>query len=54
MTWAEVKKQIEDGGVTDDMEMWFIDTSFSRKLAVSPEVKDDRNDANYVGFSVYN
>ena len=54
MTWAEVKKQIEDGGVTDDMEMWYIDMSFDTKLAVSPEVKNDKDHPNYVGFSVYN
>ena len=51
MTWAEVKKQIEDGGVTDDMEMWFIDISFGSKLAVLPEVKEDEH-PNFIGFSV--
>lgn len=54
MTWAEVKKQIEDGGVTDDMVMWYIDISFDRELSVSPEVKEDKNDPNYIGFSIYN
>lgn len=54
MTWAEVKKQIEDGGVTDDMVMWYIDISFDGKLAVSTEVKEDKNDPNYIGFAVYN
>lgn len=54
MTWAEVKKQIEDGGVTDDMVMWYIDISFDRKLSVYPEVKEDENDSNYIGFSIYN
>lgn len=24
MTWGEFKKAVEDGGVTDEMEIWFI------------------------------
>lgn len=49
MTWKEVKEKIEEGGVTDDMEMWFIDISFSDEIAVCPQEDDGPND---IGFSV--
>ncbi len=48
MTWKEVKEKIEAGGVTDDMEMWYIDISFDDELSVNPE--DDG--CNSVGFTV--
>ncbi len=53
MTWAEIKKQIEDGGVTDDMVVWFIDISTGGKLSVCQE-SEAKDDPNYIGFSVTN
>ncbi|MEM6885420.1 MAG: hypothetical protein AAF571_10340 [Verrucomicrobiota bacterium] len=53
MTWKEVKEQIEAGGVTDDMEMWFIDISFGGDLNVSPQDEDEER-PNTIGFSVTN
>ena len=56
MTWAEVKKQIEDAGVTDDMEMWYIDISFDSKFSVSlaKESVVGESCPNDIGFSVIN
>ncbi len=54
MTWKDIKNQIEDAGVTDDMNLWYIDISFDGELSVCPEVKKDKNDPNWIGFSVYN
>jgi hypothetical protein len=51
MTWAEIKKQIEDAGVTDDMEMWYIDIAFDRKIWVEPK---KQSGPTVIGFSVYN
>lgn len=48
MKWAEFKKQMEDAGITDDMNMWYIDVSFNGELCVDLEREDN------VGFSVYN
>ena len=45
MTWAEFKKKLEDEGVTDDMEIWYIDMSFDSELVI-----DVSND---LGFTVY-
>ena len=51
MTWKEVKEKIEAQGVTDEMEMWFIDISFSGDLCVSPQ---EESGPNEIGFSVTN
>jgi len=36
MTWKEIKDQIEDAGVADDMVMFHIDLSFDDELAKNP------------------
>jgi hypothetical protein len=51
MTWKEVKEAIEAGGVTDDMEMWYIDISFDGELSVSPQEDAGPNE---IGFSITN
>ena len=51
MTWKQVKEAIEAGGVTDDMEMWFIDIEFSNIVVVTPQTKDG---PNALGFTVEN
>jgi hypothetical protein len=47
MTWKEIKEKIEAGGVTDDMEMWYIDIGGDWDICVTPQVDSE-------GFSVSN
>ena len=59
MTWKQFKDQVEAGGVTDEMELWYIDASFDGTLSVSPQnmeaVKEDkRTSPGWIGFSVTN
>ncbi len=49
MTWKEFKAKVEADGVTDDMEMWFIDVSFPSEVHASPQEDDTPNE---IGFSV--
>jgi hypothetical protein len=52
MTWKEVKEAIEAGGVTDDMELWYIDISSPwGELSVYPQEEGTPND---IGFGVSN
>lgn len=51
MTWKEIKEKVEAGGVTDDMEMWYIDISFDSDLSVQPQAEDSPNE---LGFTVSN
>jgi hypothetical protein len=51
VTWKEIKEAIEAGGVTDDMELWYIDISFEGELAVEPQTEEKPND---IGFTVTN
>jgi hypothetical protein len=53
MKWKDIKEQIEAGGVTDDMQVWFIDINDAGDLSVCPE-EDEKGDPNYIGFSVTN
>ena len=43
MTWKEFKDKVEAEGVKDDMEIWYIDTSFpsEERLVISPEDEQD-------------
>lgn len=54
MTWKEVKDKIESAGVTDSMNMWYIDISFDDKLFVYPQSESGDNSDNAIGFSVSN
>ena len=48
MTWKEVKETIEAGGVTDSMEMWFIDISFDWDFTIVIEKTEDKTYEFYV------
>jgi len=51
VTWKEIKEAIEVGGVTDDMELWYIDISYEGELTVNPQTEEKPND---IGFTVTN
>ena len=36
MTWGEFKEAVEEGGVTDEMKIWFIDIHLPDTVDVSP------------------
>ena len=53
MKWKEFKKKLKDAGITDDMEIWYIDMSFDSDLEITlpyPPKKDE----DVLGFSVWN
>ncbi len=49
MTWGEFKQAAEDGGVTDEMDIWFIDVSFPTEISVCPQEENQPND---IGISI--
>jgi hypothetical protein len=51
MTWGEFKALVEGiGGVTDSMEIWYIDISFpeAKQLSVTPQGEG----SNSIGISI--
>lgn len=51
MTWKQIKEQIEAAGVTDDMDLWYIDISGDGELNVHPHNPDNPTD---LGLTVSN
>jgi hypothetical protein len=49
MTWGEFKKAVEEGGVTDEMEIWFIDVSFPYEICAQPQ---EEGTPNEIGITV--
>lgn len=49
MTWEEFKKHLEEKGVKDDDEIWYIDVSFPIKRDIVVE-----RDELELGIKVYN
>ena len=52
MTWKEFKEEVEEKGITDDMEIWFIDVVYPYKnqIEVCPQ---DKNDPKDTGLVIY-
>lgn len=44
MTWGEFKKHVEAQGVTDQMEIWYIDFSFPSKTNLPQVHLPDQHD----------
>lgn len=53
MTWKEFKEKVEAAGVTDEMEIRYIDVSFPMELSVSPQDEEDGK-PNSLGITVTN
>ncbi len=52
MTWKQFKEAVEAGGITDEMDLWYIDVSFDDEMSITPQ--DDGEGPNSVGFVVTN
>lgn len=37
MTWKEFKESVEAQGITNEMEIWYIDISFPQKINVGQD-----------------
>lgn len=44
MTWKEFKQILEDSGVKDEHEIWYIDVSYPEALDLNVDVDENTNE----------
>ena len=55
MTWGELKKKVEELGVKDDAELWYVDVNFSdQHVNLNPEDIEADKEGPYGSVAIFN